>query len=392
VPTSSRVEPQPPRAPLGPKQYSPELEALRGLAILLVFAYHATSMVLGGDHPGQRVSLPAAYVRAGHTGVTLFFVLSAFLLSRPFLAEARGEGRVGRRAFFERRARRIVPLYWVAVLVGVLASASRPGDLWHAAPNLLFLSGLPGVPDLFPYGSVWWSLGTEVQFYLLLPLLPRALRAPRISLAVALVYAALFAALVPSASVWLLGTRGSLAWRAPSFAAGILAAWAYERVAPGLLLRGAPAWLRNGGADALLLLLLGALGALLAWVIFRGYLAAEREQPAWHVLEALLWAGVVLALLLVPLRLRALLVNPPLEWVGRISYSVYLTHLPVLFFVLYPLLAHARPERFDARWLGWTLLALGLCLALSAATYRWIERPFLRRRAPPQRSRGTEDR
>ena len=367
---------------LAPAEYSRELEALRGLAILLVFFYHGASMLLGGHRfTGQQVSLPGAFLYAGHTGVTLFFVLSAFLLSRPFLAEARGEGRVSRRAFYRRRALRILPLYWVAVVLGTLASAASLADLWRAVPHLLFLSSLPGVPEMFPYGSVWWSLGTEVQFYLLLPLLPLALRAPPLAAAALLLYAVAFAVLAEGLSPALLGSRFSLAWRAPSFLAGIAAAWAYERWGPRFALRPAPRrWLRLRPGDLGVLGGLAALGLLLRWVVWKGFLEAERERPEWHVLEAALWACVVLALLFASRATRALLANRALEWVGRISYSVYLVHLPVLFFVLYPQIARGRPEAWDARSLAWLGLALVLCLALSAASYRFVERPFLARR------------
>ena len=368
---------------LAPSDYSRELEALRGVAILLVFAYHATSMLLGGYRFDRSwVSPAAAFVYAGHTGVTLFFVLSAFLLSRPFFAEARGERRVDRRAFYRRRARRILPAYWVAVALGTLASAAALSDLWRAAPHLLFLSGLPGVPELFPYGSVWWSLGTEVQFYLLLPLLPLALRAPPLAAAAALLYAVAFAVLAQSPSIAMVGSRGSLPWRAPSFLAGIAAAWAYERWGARWLRRPPPRWLRNGGADLALLAGLAVLGTLLRWVVWKGYFRAEWEHPEWHALEALLWASVVLFVLVAPLRARALLRNPVLEGVGRISYSMYLIHLPILFFALFPVTFGGRPKHWDAASSARVLGALAVSLALSAASYRFIERPFLARRRP----------
>jgi peptidoglycan/LPS O-acetylase OafA/YrhL len=374
---------------LAPAEYSRELEALRGVAILLVFAYHASSMLLGGYRfDGSWVSPAAAFVYAGHTGVTLFFVLSAFLLSRPFLAEARGEPRVDLRAFYRRRALRILPLYVVAVAAGTVLSAAQPADLWRAAPHLLFLSGLPGVPELFPYGSVWWSLGTEVQFYLLLPLLPLAFRAPRLAAALVLAYAVAFALLSDVRTVALLGSRGSLAWRAPAFAAGIAAAFAYERLAPRWLERPAPRWLRRGGADLVLLGGALALGFLLRWVVWRGYFKAEHGSPEWHALEAALWAALVLWVLLAPLRSRPLLRNRALEGVGRLSYSIYLTHLPILFFALVPLAFGGNPKTWEAASALRVLAAFAACLALSAATYRFIERPFLARRRRVPRAGG----
>jgi peptidoglycan/LPS O-acetylase OafA/YrhL len=93
--------------------YFPEVESLRGLAIALVFVFHADRALLFSvrTRDGAESPLALLYVWAGHTGVTLFFVLSAFLLSLPFLDEAYGGRTVSRRQFYERRALRILPLY-----------------------------------------------------------------------------------------------------------------------------------------------------------------------------------------------------------------------------------------------------------------------------------------
>ena len=91
-------------------RYLPELESLRGVAILLVYAFHTNAYVQ--VFQPRETSLWYAFVLAGHTGVDLFFVLSAFLLSLPFLREAAGGRRVDRRRFFARRSPtpRSVPL------------------------------------------------------------------------------------------------------------------------------------------------------------------------------------------------------------------------------------------------------------------------------------------
>ena len=117
-------------------------------------------------------------------------------------------------------------------------------------------------------------------------------------------------------------------------------------------------------------------------MVWKGYFRAEWEHPEWHALEALLWASVVLFLLVAPLRGRALLRNPVLEGVGRISYSLYLVHLPILFFALFPVTFGGNPKHWDAASAARVLGALAVSLALSAASYRFIERPFLARRAP----------
>ena len=162
--------------------YLPELESLRGIAILLVFLFHA-DVILGFPFRNRSEiwpALPLALVWMGHTGVTLFFVLSAFLLSRPFLAEAYGGRHVQRPNFYARRALRILPLFYVAVLVGTLATSHHLVDLRRALPYLGFLYVLPGTASpMFPYAAAWWSLAVEAQFYALLPPLALAFNRSR---------------------------------------------------------------------------------------------------------------------------------------------------------------------------------------------------------------------
>jgi len=100
------------------RTYFPELESLRGWAILFVLFYHLDTAIreaLSAD-----ALPPIGFVRAGHAGVGLFFVLSGFLLSLPFLTEAAGGRRVDRRRYVIRRAIRILPLYYAAVVAAAV--------------------------------------------------------------------------------------------------------------------------------------------------------------------------------------------------------------------------------------------------------------------------------
>src|SRR5262249_43687782 len=74
--------------------FIPELESVRGIAVLLVFTFHVDSFARFPYSVVQSTPLSLAFVRAGFTGVDLFFVLSGFLLSLPFLADAAGGRRV----------------------------------------------------------------------------------------------------------------------------------------------------------------------------------------------------------------------------------------------------------------------------------------------------------
>ncbi len=139
------------------------LEGWRGIACLLVVAYHC----------GLNLRLPGVTV-LGFSGVHLFFVLSGYLLFRPY-ATAMMAGRplpaVGN--FYARRLVRIVPPYAVALAAYVLlrvVSHTKPPDGFNIATHaVLAFNYFPRV-DLFSINPVFWSLAIEVQFYLLLPL------------------------------------------------------------------------------------------------------------------------------------------------------------------------------------------------------------------------------
>src|SRR6185295_9484169 len=114
-----------------------------------------------------QTSLAGAFVLAGHTGVTLFFVLSGFLLAPPFLAEARGGRRVSRAIYFTRRARRVLPAYYLFVVLAAVTTAKTPLAVLRGVPYLFFLQALPDFTErLGPWSPPWWSLATEAQFYL----------------------------------------------------------------------------------------------------------------------------------------------------------------------------------------------------------------------------------
>jgi len=371
--------------------FFPELESLRGWAILLVFLFHADGAITGDGRIGTTVSPALAFITAGHTGVTLFFVLSAFLLARPFLEERCGGRRVERKNFFRRRVLRIMPLYAAAVAAAVALSYSNAGALVDGLCALFFLNSFTGsVSSLIPYSAVWWSLATEVQFYLVLPMLGLSLRTRIgriIGIAVLLAWAIAYAVVTTDDSLLSAGARFrlnlSLPGRAPAFLFGVAAAWVVlhhgERIRVAMQKQ---AWLRNGGADLLLLASLSVLGLLLQKVTARGFISAEITMSAWHLAESLLWTTILMLVVLAPLRTRAMISNRLMGILGLLSYSLYLIHEPILFLGLGPLVGRGIPLDID---LNLRIVAFGaafiLCISMSALTYRVIERPFLVRKA-----------
>jgi peptidoglycan/LPS O-acetylase OafA/YrhL len=372
--------------------YTPELEALRGLAASLVLLFHVTTLVRPGAPPPQGPFSPLlAFANEGQTGVSLFFVLSAFLLSQPFLVGAQRGRAPGFRVFLLRRAFRILPLYVLAVAVGTVLCAGALADLLHGLPYLLFLNchGL-WVTPLRPYSDVWWSLATEAQFYLVLPFAGwlATSRPGRFVLAGVLASALAVYALLASQTLVMPSMASqysvlfSLIGRGPVFLAGVTAAWVWLRIGSSVRdTAGRIPWLRKGGADAVLVLLLLVLGVLLLRVGRMGFFVAEVNWPVWHVYEGIMWAGFLLAVMLLPIRCRPLFARGPLVWIGTISYSLYLWHFPILF----PLLSRYWEPSGSGQ--GWTirttataLLGVALALGVSVLTYAFVERPFLRRK------------
>ncbi len=383
---------QPSTAAVLGNAFVPEIESLRGIAITLVFLLHLSGSLNFG-HPALTVVSPlGAFAVGGHTGVSLFFVLSGFLLGRPFLLEAMYGKRLSRPAYYARRALRILPAYFVAVIVATTLNANRPSDLLHGIPYLFFLNSFAGIGvPLRPYSDVWWSLATEVQFYLLLPLLPAFLRSRTgrwcgliLAVAYAVAYRAFATGALHASTVEdQVKLAHSLFGRAPQFAVGIFAAWVCERFgAPIHRWASARRWVRAGAGDAVALVLLGGLSEMLRRIVFVTYWQAEARWPAWHVAEGALWGAILVVLLLVPLWIRPLCCNRVWSTLGQLSYSIYLIHAALIPLAL-GTMNRIRPGVF----VGWNLRALpaalmvsALCVGVSTVTYLLIERPFLRRK------------
>jgi len=373
--------------------FIPELESVRGIAILLVFVFHVDGFARFPFSVVRSTPLSLAFVRAGFTGVDLFFVLSGFLLSLPFLADGAGGKPVVVRDYALRRALRILPLYWLAVVVGTVLTAKHLGELRWGVPYLLFLHSFAGVrTPLKPYDSVWWSLATEVQFYLLLPLLPLFLRsAPgrRIGAILLVGYVAAYVAMVRGA-LYMPSVDGQMALmnsvfgRGPLFIAGVAAAALYRRSGERIRERLARIrWLESGGADVLLLALILANALFLQWLVSIGPTGqiASAYQP-WHVVNGALWAAFILLLLLAPLRLKGLVSNRVLAWLGIVSYSIYMIHAPFMFLSLQGI-RRTWPRQFEGWSVSSALVITALtvaCLVLSWLSYRFVERPFLVRK------------
>lgn len=177
----------------------PWIDALRGLAILMVLANHVALVVPGLSAPVQ------ALARFGQMGVQLFFVASAYTLCLSW-QQRRAEEPQPVLRFLLRRLFRIAPLYWFGItlfaLLHALQTGGHPADPYTAAnllANAAFVHGfVPGAQNGIVPGG--WSIGTEMAFYAAFPLLMAALaqwpgvRASLAAAAVALALALVFQA------------------------------------------------------------------------------------------------------------------------------------------------------------------------------------------------------
>jgi peptidoglycan/LPS O-acetylase OafA/YrhL len=313
-----------------PTRYIPQLESLRGWAILLVIAFHYFG-ILRDDGTGGLPADSPLWLRilgAGNTGVTLFFVLSGFLLTQPFIRAIRDGEHINIRQFYSARLLRIIPLYYVAILVAWLITTNSTSAL----RALLFI---PVGFEIFPFSVPWWSLCTEVQFYLLLPWVMLALHYPRGRWLVAAgITAWLILHCIHLLQPQWLGlppsSKSSLFGRGSAFLLGGLAGWFYINRSYMKVANSPQA------VGLLALLLLGALTWLLQWYGLMGQAAALLAMPFYHDLEALIWTGLLLCSLGTHTLSLRVFINPLISHFGTISYSLYLVHVPIQFYLIYP--------------------------------------------------------
>jgi peptidoglycan/LPS O-acetylase OafA/YrhL len=315
----------------------PALDGLRGIAILLVMAFHFTGQPFGGPY-----------------GVDLFFVLSGFLITTLLLEERECEGQVRLAAFYMRRARRLLPALVAMLACYLLFEAARGRNaLADVADYGLYAGNLYYVivhhPDTTGLGHLW-SLAEEEQFYLVWPaallVLARARRPLRWLLVI-------IGCLVTYRYALTLGAHASMTrlYRAP------------DTHSEGLVMGAALAFARRNGFRANETL--AKIGLALAIPpVFVG-------QWTIGVLMFELGAVCLVAAAVGETEFAGLLAWRPFVWLGTLSYSLYVWHFPVIW-----TFGHKR-----------VLVALAVTLCVSWLSYRFIERPFraagpLLRRAP----------
>ena len=329
--------------------FRPEIQGLRAIAVLSVLAYHLW--------PG---ALPGGYV-----GVDVFFVVSGYLITGGLFDEAVANGRIGIGAFYARRIRRLLPAATLVLVVAalalawlprtrqaagtaeIIASALQVQNWWLASRAVDYLASADA-PGLLTH---FWSLAIEEQYYITWPLLlglalcwPGARRHPRrvflvMGLGIVLVSLAY--------SVWLTGTRPALAYfstftRAWELGMGGLLAVLLRWREPAAGIRDLLGW-------AGLAAIAGAMWTFDAGTPFPG---AAALWPVLGTMAVLAAGGSARG----P-SAYGLLKQPLFQYVGGISYSLYLWHWPVI--VLHAAVTGRAPGWGD----GLVVIAVAIGLA-----------------------------
>ena len=325
-------------------KFRSDINGLRAIAVAGVVLFHFGVRGFGG----------------GFVGVDIFFVISGFLMT-GIIAGRYEEGRFSIRQFYMDRVRRIVPALTVLCLFLIaLGYIILPSDEYrllgkHAAGSLAFVSNIFYWTETGYFEpesrTKWmlhtWSLSVEAQFYLLYPLfLAVALNLRSRSAQRLLVLGATAASL-------LVCIIGSLKW--PTAAFYLLPMRAWELMMGGLVCL----YPLKAGPRARTCIAIGGL-LLLAFSVV--WLRSNDIWPGWLALLPVLGTAAVIAARRVDL---LVLDNPVFQFLGRISYSIYLWHWPLVVAANY----YGRPEP------AVEAAALLLSVLLGWASYRYVEQP-----------------
>ena len=350
------------------RRYITGLDGIRAIAVIMVLAYH----------------LKLALFKSGFIGVTVFFVLSGYLITGILISEVEEEGTIDLKNFWLRRIRRLVPavmsmavvIIFVSAVVNriiftkgckdFLASVLGFNNWWQIFNKVSYFEAA-GVPSPFTH---CWSLAIETQFYLIYPLIllgiyklvksreegraKRGLLFAGVTLLLALISVILMIVLFDpqqDASRVYYGTDT----RAFSLLFGALLAilWDY-RMVPRRLSASVNMVLGSVSFAVLLVMTIAINGSSNFW--YRG------GQFVGTILTVL----VIYTVLGRKTWLSRFLSNPVLKWIGDRSYSIYLWHYPIILLI---------SKGIKASW--WiTLIEIVLSVVLAELSYRFIETPI----------------
>lgn len=362
----------------------PELDGLRGFAILLVFSRHYLSITAGSIHTPILRYLTRGF-GIGWMGVDLFFVLSGFLIGGILLAAKPSANYF--KTFYLRRIHRIFPLYyaWLGIYAVIVAAGLCVGytsfnasflDVKHLPRYVLFFQNFFTIKT--PLESIWltptWSLAVEEQFYLVVPMVVCFLseRHLKIVLLATIVLAPIFRLLtfffVPDghilamlltpcrADTLAMGMLAAIAVRSPAF-------WNFIELHPRLILKA----LSFGGLVIL---------ASCRWLVLPKNAASTTLGISC---VGAFFLCLVLNVIIYPRGLLAQFArNKFLRRAGTLSYCMYMIHNTI------NILVHGFFSRSPSELTGWRdgailLLAAGLTWGVASLSWKFFEGPLMQR-------------
>jgi peptidoglycan/LPS O-acetylase OafA/YrhL len=377
------------RDPLKPASSSRfvELDSVRALAALWVFAYHVWQF---GGSPSLLCSVDKHttdlfwLVHHGPVGVDIFMVLSGFCLFWP-LTKRPFEFEWKQYAF--RRIRRILPAYYAAIAYAILtpvalvlfvrmagweANSQPVPSLRQVIFHLFFIHTL--FPDTWNgITGAFWSMGLEAQFYVVFPLLAWAWK--RIGIR-AIAYAALTSVFFRIVVSLLQGDADSI----ESFLLSITFLGRWMQFAAGM---GAALWVRHtlsGTPIQITPMQWCSLAAISGAIEILGLVAPSITQgpvPLRDILLSTGTAGLLASLCTAPAWLKFPLTRGPLPYLGKISYSFFLIHQPTAWYAMEFFRKKLGLSGANLVLLGYTagLVVTALC---ASVFYHFFERPFLK--------------
>lgn len=351
--------------PASDRKFRPDVEGVRAVAVALVVLYHAGV----GPFPG------------GYVGVDVFFVLSGFLITGQLIAmrEATAKAPAVLVDFYARRTRRILPAGTIVLVVTVLASYHWLGFLradtvaedgqWTAvfAANVHFaLQGTQYLTALAPPSPLqhYWSLAVEEQFYLVWPLLILVASAVGAKIDLRSKLAAALLVLIAASFAWsVVQTQQNATW---AYFSPLTRAW--ELAIGAILAVMTPSLLRIPARFGPWMSWTGLVGIIASAVFLSAATAFPGSAAALPVLStALVIAGGTAK---PGSGAEIVLGRAPFQWLGKLSYSLYLWHWPLL-----QIAAETAGKTLSpADNLRWVALAL----VLAFLTYQLAENPIRR--------------
>jgi len=384
------------------------LTGVRALAAGWVLLFHLNSIVgpkVIAIHPfGVEVELHPL-ITIGWTGANLFFVLSGYLLADRLMDRMRRDAMptaVGR--YLAARVRRVFPAYWaqLAILFTVVVATTHALPDWtRFLPLHAFMLHNWSFEANSAINGVYWTLPIEFSFYLVLPLfawiLLRGERAGHgwrtlafvllASLAVCWGYRYAIVHAFPNADlasrIWVIN---QIPGTIDQFMIGGVTGVALRRLRPRVEAL-APA-ARERLSTALLAVGLAGMIGMIYFMddIYDIFWIGHWALYTWYSIMTAFMAMLVAAIAIGSRATRALFANPPMFFLGTISYSIYLWHLPVGYWV-------AQALDMKQVTIGTYLLwAVPPIIAASALSYWLVERPFMRAPGAASRSPGTDGR